>query len=300
MLSRRLRLTKNDLRGVTLLGVIIAVVVCVYAYLSSRPQTSDLALSAEEQRRLAEFSKKASVRDERERAERASKMPTVVLHPFDPNTADSATLCALGLRPWQVRNMLKYRRAGGRWKSAEDFRRLYGLSADEYERLRPYIVVDVPSALVQKSAEDLRRDSLRAAWHDAKFHEHTFVDINAADTTLLKRIPGIGSYYAQKICKYRERLGGFVCVEQIAEIDGLPKDFASWCAVSAEAPVRKLNVNRASFRDLLRHPYLDLEQVKLITNYRDQKGRITSLREFPFHELFPDSVLLRLEPYISY
>ena len=44
------------------------------------------------------------------------KRDTVVLRlrPFDPNTADSITLRQLGLRPWQIRNLLKYRAANGR------------------------------------------------------------------------------------------------------------------------------------------------------------------------------------------
>ena len=35
------------------------------------------------------------------------------LFPFDPNTADSTQLLRLGLAPWQVRNIYKYRAAGG-------------------------------------------------------------------------------------------------------------------------------------------------------------------------------------------
>lgn len=34
---------------------------------------------------------------------------------FDPNTADSTALLRLGLSPWQVRNIYKYRARGGRY-----------------------------------------------------------------------------------------------------------------------------------------------------------------------------------------
>ena len=34
---------------------------------------------------------------------------------FDPNTADSTMLLRLGLSPWQVRNIYKYRARGGRY-----------------------------------------------------------------------------------------------------------------------------------------------------------------------------------------
>ena len=40
--------------------------------------------------------------------------------PFDPNTADSTQLLRLGLQPWQVRNIYKYRAAGGIYRTKED------------------------------------------------------------------------------------------------------------------------------------------------------------------------------------
>ena len=59
--------------------------------------------------------------------------------PFDPNTADSTQLLRLGLRPWQVKNIYKYRAAGGIYRRPEDFARLYGLTRKEYRELQPYI-----------------------------------------------------------------------------------------------------------------------------------------------------------------
>ena len=54
------------------------------------------------------------------------------LFPFDPNTADSTDLLRLGLQPWQVRNIYKYRAAGGVYRKASDFARLYGLTRKQY------------------------------------------------------------------------------------------------------------------------------------------------------------------------
>ena len=59
--------------------------------------------------------------------------------PFDPNTADSTQLLRLGLQPWQVRNIYKYRARGGVYRKKEDFARLYGLTVKDYRRLEPYI-----------------------------------------------------------------------------------------------------------------------------------------------------------------
>ena len=69
----------------------------------------------------------------------ASEQNTEELFCFDPNTADSTALLKLGLRPWQVRNIYKYRAHGGIYRKPEDFARIYGLSAHKYKQLLPYI-----------------------------------------------------------------------------------------------------------------------------------------------------------------
>jgi len=61
--------------------------------------------------------------------------------PFDPNTADSATLVRLGLSPYQARNVLRYRAKGGQYHRPEDFKRLYGLTLGQWEHLAPYIII---------------------------------------------------------------------------------------------------------------------------------------------------------------
>ena len=61
------------------------------------------------------------------------------LFPFDPNTADSTQLLRLGLQPWQVRNIYRYRAAGGVYRKPRDFARLYGLTLKQYRQLEPYI-----------------------------------------------------------------------------------------------------------------------------------------------------------------
>ena len=46
--------------------------------------------------------------------------------PFDPNTADSTTLLRLGLSPWQVKSIYRYRAKHGRYHTPEDFEYLPG------------------------------------------------------------------------------------------------------------------------------------------------------------------------------
>ena len=122
-----------------------------------------------------------------------------------------------------------------------------------------------------------------------------------ADTTLLKKIPGIGSYNARKIVKYRESMGGFVSVRQIEEIEGLPAGLSRWFENdSHETKVRKLRINKASFKELVRHPYLDYEQTKAIVNHIRKYGPIRSWQELRLYKEFSDKDFERLTPYVDF
>ena len=57
-----------------------------------------------------------------------------------------------------------------------------------------------------------------------KFPAGTVIELNQADTLTLKKIPGIGSTFARRIVGYRELLGGFYTVEQLAEVYGIDEE----------------------------------------------------------------------------
>lgn len=129
------------------------------------------------------------------------------------------------------------------------------------------------------------------------------ININTADSASLLPLPGIGPVFAGRIIKYRNLLGGFVRTEQLNEIYGLEMETAARIAplLSVDSSdITKLKVNSASFRDLLRHPYLQMEDVKALVKYRDFNGGIGSLREIEANRLLPDSTLEKVSPYLEF
>ncbi len=234
----------------------------------------------------------------------ATESKKVERFPFDPNTADSTQLLRLGLQPWQVRNIYKYRAKGGVYRRKEDFARLYGLTVKQYRELEPYIRISsdyLPaSTLVDKresvEQEPVKRDTLR---YPVKIQENEHVVLNTADTTQLKKVPGIGSYYARQIIRYGQRLGGYVNVDQLDEIDDFPKESKKYFVI-VDAHPNRLNINRLTLPQLRRHPYINFFQAKAITDYRRLHGDIKSLNELRLDRDFPEEAIRRLEPYIEY
>lgn len=103
------------------------------------------------------------------------------------------------------------------------------------------------------------------------------LDINRADSSALVALPQIGEVMASRIHRYRDRLGGFVSFDQLFEVKGMDSTrFATIkpYIVLEVNDIRKLEVNRDEFKVLLRHPYLEYDQVKAIVNHRERKGLI--------------------------
>lgn len=103
------------------------------------------------------------------------------------------------------------------------------------------------------------------------------LDINIADSTALIDLPQIGQVMASRIHRYRNRLGGFVAMNQLFEIKGMDTERFETIKpyiVLEQSDIIKINVNQDEFKTLLRHPYLEYEQVKAIVNHREKKGFI--------------------------
>ena len=224
---------------------------------------------------------------------------------FDPNTADSTQLLRLGLQPWQVKNIYKYRASGGIYRKPLDFAKLYGLTVKQYRELEPYIRISsdyLPASTLVNGKENynqtIRKDSTINN-RPTKIKETEHIVLNTADTTSLTTIPGIGPYYARKIVQYGNRLGGYVSVDQLDEIDDFPTEAKKYLVVNNPSP-KKLNVNQLSLNELKRHPYINFYMAKAITDYRRLHGTIKSLNDLRLLKDFTPDVIKRLTPYVSY
>jgi DNA uptake protein ComE-like DNA-binding protein len=149
-----------------------------------------------------------------------------------------------------------------------------------------------------KALNEAEYDSVKAHYQE-KIKPGEHVVLNTADTTALKTIPGIGPYYARKIIEYGKRLGGYVSVDQLDEIEGFPLDAKEYLTIEGATP-HKLNVNTLSLNELRKHPYINFYQAKAITEYRRLHGPIHSLSNLRLSKDFPPETIKRLEPYVEF
>lgn len=265
-----------------------------------------------------ENKKKAEQRHKPKSYTYAVEEMAVETFPFDPNTADSTTLLRLGLAPWQVRSIYRYRAKHGRYHVPEDFMRTPGMTNEQWERLGPmvriaakYQYVTPPPRTYQKKEKGTATDSTPAASAKTntaprdsfqrleKLPAGQLVDLNTADTTLLKKIPGIASKRAASIVAYRKKLGGFVSAEQAMEAIDMPDSVLQWMTVKPR-PVQKILINEWSVQRLMNHPYLTFYQAKEINEYRRDKGKLQSMEQLAGLPHFKPTDIERLTPYVEW
>lgn len=318
-------MTKQDY--FVLAGFVVVVVVAVTAlYLlhgnPDRKQTAELT-------RWEKYDSKPKVhyaQDGANDGSRPADLHITKLQYFDPNTADSTVLLGLGLRPWQVRSIYKYRAHGGRYYAPEDFAQLYGLTLKHYEMLRPYIRIkeqvmarDVVTRSKytrretdyssQKNDENRQTSSVQNrrqaldeyyAMHprQEKLRQGQTIDINSADTTELKKIPGIGSYYARRIVELRKRRGAFVSESELLAIRNFPETALEYMKANQNFP--SVHINSATLAELEKHPLINHTQAADILSYRRLKGRIASISNLANLPSFTAAQLSRLERYLVF
>ena len=136
-----------------------------------------------------------------------------------------------------------------------------------------------------------------------KYPVGTIIELNSADTITLKKVPGIGSAFARRIVKYRDLLGGFYSVEQLAEVYGIEEErynaMKSWFKVDLSA-IRPLRANYMPAKELACHPYVNYKQAHSIERLVRQKGKLQGWENLSLLEEFTAFDRKRLEAYLSF
>ncbi len=104
-------------------------------------------------------------------------------------------------------------------------------------------------------------------------------NLNTADSAALVKLYGIGGYYARKILRYREALGGsFADVRQLLEIEGFTQERFAGIERSIfvnDSDVKGISLLNAGREFLERHPYIGPYAARGILSYIRLKGKDT-------------------------
>ncbi len=213
------------------------------------------------------------------------KIAHPVMFPFNPNGLTIAQWQQLGLSEHQANIIKHYEAKGGKFYHPEDVKKIFAITADDYKRLEPYITIPGVSNSFTKAKPGV------------------IIELNSVDSAKLTEVRGIGPSFAVRIIRYRNRLGGFYYKEQLKEIFGV--DSAMYSEINSQLSVNpsrvsRININTISFDQLRIFPYLNYKQVNAIIQYRAQHGPYSSIAEMKNIVLLDDTLLQKIEPYLSF
>ena len=227
----------------------------------------------------------------------ANKKVVAALFLFNPNSVSEEQAIQLGMTTRQINNIFNYRSKGGVFRKKSDLGKLYAFDSLSYQRLKPYI--DLPDTFVRQPKSFAERN------HNSTYiRKELIVELNSADSAQLVALRGVGPYSASRILKHRNKLGGFVKTEQLKEVWGISDSMYQVILPQITLNVgivQKIDINRATVEHLKNHPYVwKFALARAIVNYREQHGAFKTVKDMQDIILLPDTVLLKLEPYLIF
>lgn len=210
------------------------------------------------------------------------------LQHFNPNTVSKEELLDMGIPSYQVDKLINFRKAGAVFYKKEDLHKVYSWDSSLVELVGLFVRMEKVETPGKKPLTTLSTNR---------------ININTADSTALLGLKGVGPYYAKKIVEYRNRLGGFISLNQLLEIGRLDsmllinnKDLLH---LAEDFRPARMDINKVNIKELSRHPYINYKQAKALIAYRDNHGPFLEIKQITNSVLIAEEDYLKIAPYLE-
>lgn len=208
--------------------------------------------------------------------------------PFNPNYITDYKGYKLGMATDQIDRLLAYRKKGLFVNSAKEFQNLTKVSDSLLKIISPYF--KFPEWVTKKESL-YKANSNSSNRKEVTKTKVSTNDLNLATQNDFKTIYGVGEKISERIINYRTKLKGFSFPDQIYEVWGLNKKVGDSVlktfAIQTKPKIQKININTASFKEVLSVPYIDYDLCKKIFEFRDEVAELQLISELKNIKGFP-------------
>lgn len=220
------------------------------------------------------------------------------IYPFNPNYISDYKGYQLGMSISEIDRLHAYRKQRKFINSAKEFQNVTKVSDSLLGVISPFF--KFPDWVLKK---EQRRVFNAVKTQESITRKLSTKKLNKATQKDFETIKGVGEILAKRIVAYRGKLQGFTYTSQLYEVWGLKKEIAETILkefkIVEQPVVLKLNINTATFKQVLKVPYIDYKLCKKIFEYRDEVAELqdiselTNIKDFPIEKY--DRIILYLE-----
>jgi DNA uptake protein ComE-like DNA-binding protein len=285
-LKSHFRYHKSQRNGIFFLLLFIIFLQCIFFFVDFTSEKTN----AVSQNEIAAFQHEM---DSLKSVELEKSIPKI--YPFNPNYITDFKGHQLGMSIGEIDKLIAFRTQGKYINSITQFQEITGANDSLLAKISPYF--KFPEWTSSKKNEEI--------FYSGNAIEKSLPkkDLNLASAEDLKIIHGIGEKLAKRIVDYRTKLQGFSFNEQVFEVWGLDKEIAGkvlqYFEVTKPPAINKININTATFKEVLAIVYLDYELTKKIFRYKDEVAEIQSIEELKRIEDFPLEKFNRIALYLD-
>lgn len=218
----------------------------------------------------------------------ASKSSYSKKYYFNYITFDELTL--IGISKSDAKKIINQKEKGLKIYTADDLKKITDVDTFSVSKLKSFLKFFPSKKYFAKTKTEFKNNIVN------------LVNINNADSIMLDGIKGIGMGTAKRVIAYRDKLGGYVNIEQLKEVWGI--DSALFTTLKKSVYIetnshQKININTVDFERLSKHPYIGYKLAKIILNYRMQHGNFTSTKDLLNIHVMNENIFSKIEMYIS-
>lgn len=293
-LKKYIEISPREFRGmVVLIGILLFVFVSPYVYekMMGQPLKITVEVLAPKIAEVESFNQKSERVDDDEPV-----LSKGELFEFNPNNLSVENWVKLGLTEKQAASIKKYEAKGGQFRTLSDVKKMYAITDAMYQRIEPYIrIPETENAFRSTFNKTLEKKTVGKT--------SVSVELNGADSVTLVTVRGIGPAFASRIIKYRNRLGGFIALEQLREVYGV--DSAKFDELQTQLninsqKIQKISINKCSMDDLKTFPYLKYKQANAIIAYRSQHGDFLNIGDLNKIAILSPELIQKIAPYLKF
>lgn len=196
------------------------------------------------------------------------------IYPFNPNFMTDFKAYKLGMSVAEIDRLLVFRKQNKFVNSSKEFQEVTKVSDVLLAKIAPSF--KFPNWIKSNTSHVISNN------FTATIPKKSFVkkDFNSAALQDFENINGIGKVLSNRICSYRNRLGGFVSMLQVADIWGLSPELVGQLqasfTIASYSSIKKIKINDASLKEIAQFPLFNYEIAKEIVRYRSTNGDIES------------------------